>query len=78
MHICLHSKTLSSFYHFQRPFRGNSNEALSKAIAYEELKYPDNATDILSPACIDVISNVSFALPTLKPIFFPPLTLFAS
>lgn len=61
MHICLHNKSLelTHLIILKRPFRGNSNDAISKAIAYEELKYPDNAQDILSAECIDVISKVS-------------------
>ncbi|KAM3582974.1 hypothetical protein VKS41_004730 [Umbelopsis sp. WA50703] len=42
----------------RRPFRGNSNDSISKAIAYEDLKFPDNAYDVLSNECIDFITKL--------------------
>lgn len=51
--------THALFWIWQRPFRGNSNDSISKAIAFEELKYPDNVHELLTPHCIDAISKVS-------------------
>ncbi|KAG0007051.1 hypothetical protein BGZ65_010677 [Modicella reniformis] len=42
----------------KRPFRGKSNELLTNAILRDPLPYPDNATELVSAPCLDVLSKL--------------------
>ncbi|KAF9193460.1 hypothetical protein BGZ51_003264 [Haplosporangium sp. Z 767] len=42
----------------KRPFRGKSNELLTNSILRDSLPLPDNADDIISAPCLDVLSKL--------------------
>ncbi|KAI9286196.1 hypothetical protein BC943DRAFT_359373 [Umbelopsis sp. AD052] len=42
----------------KRPFRGKTNEALTKAIIGEPAKYPENVYELVSPQCLDFLQGL--------------------
>ncbi|KAG0257202.1 hypothetical protein BG011_004088 [Mortierella polycephala] len=42
----------------KRPFRGKSNELLTNSILLDSLPLPDNADDMISASCLDVLSKL--------------------
>ncbi|KAF9278802.1 hypothetical protein BGZ68_008340 [Mortierella alpina] len=42
----------------KRPFRGKSNELLTNSILRDPLPFPDNVDDMVSAACLDVLSKL--------------------
>ncbi|KAG2179966.1 hypothetical protein INT43_003753 [Umbelopsis isabellina] len=50
----------------KRPFRGKTNESLTKSITSDPLKFPDNAHELASPACLDFVKGLITRDPTQR------------